>query len=127
MSACLTGDEATRLRELEDRPEVDDPINRLGHLSQSAIPSRMVSCFAEDAGLHGGHGELIMGRDAILAYYGEGTGSSAGRCRSRLPFDQEVASTPVMSNVLIDLDGDWAPCESMCLAIHTGYTDVNAR
>jgi ketosteroid isomerase-like protein len=119
MSAGLSGDDAVRLRELEDRAEINDIVNRYGNGVRVGDVEQIVSCFADDAVVDHGHGETVEGREALLAYFGDSTRSAAAQ--SVLTLDQKVASTPVMSNVLIDLDGDTAHCESMCLAIHAGY------
>src|SRR6516225_3932745 len=119
MSAGLSGYDAARLRELEDRAEINDIVNRYGNGVRVGDVEQIVSCFADDAVVDHGHGQMVEGREALFAYFGDSTRSAAAH--SVLTFDQKVASTPVMSNVLIDLDGDTAHCESMCLAIHAGY------
>ena len=125
MPTGLTGDAAARLQELEDRAEITDLINRYGNGIRLGDAEQIVSCFADDAVVDHGHGQAVTGREALLAYFGHQTVSAAAR--SVLTFDQKVASTPVMSNVLIDLNGDTAHCESMCLAIHTGYLDGQGK
>ena len=79
------------------------------------------ACFADDATLDHGHGQSVEGIDAIRQYFGAVKDSAASK--AVMNFDEKVASTPVMSNVLIELDGDTAHCESMCLAIHAGFRD----
>jgi ketosteroid isomerase-like protein len=125
MPAALTSDAAARLRELEDRAEITDLVNRYGNGVRLGDAEQIVSCFADDAVVDHSHGETVTGKEALLAYFGHGTTSAAAR--SVLTFDHKVASTPVMSNVLIDLDGDTAHCESMCLAIHTGFKDGQGK
>jgi ketosteroid isomerase-like protein len=125
MPTGLTGDAAARLQELEDRAEITDLVNRYGNGIRLGDAEQIVSCFADDAVVDHGHGQTVEGREALLAYFGHQTTSAAAR--SVLTFDEKVASTPVMSNVLIDLDGDTAHCESMCLAIHTGYQDGQGK
>ena len=63
----------------------------------------------------------VVGADDIRAFFSNGTGAASGSNRSVLALDERVASTPMMSNVMIELDGDEAHCESMCLAIHAGF------
>jgi ketosteroid isomerase-like protein len=125
MPAELTADAAARLRELEDRAEITDLVNRYGNGIRLGDVDQIVSCFADDAVVDHGHGQAVAGKEALLAYFDRDTTSAAAR--AVLTFDQKVASTPVMSNVLIDLDGDTAHCESMCLAIHTGYKDGEGK
>jgi ketosteroid isomerase-like protein len=119
MPAGLSDDDAARLRELEDRAEINDIVNRYGNGVRLSDAEQIVSCFADDAVVDHGHGQTVEGREALLAYFANSARSSVAQ--SVLTFDQKVASTPVMSNVLIDIDGDTAHCESMCLAIHGGF------
>jgi ketosteroid isomerase-like protein len=125
MPTGLARDDAVRLRELEDRAEINDIVNRYGDGVRVGDAEQIVSCFADDAVVDHGHGQTVVGREALLAYFANSTRSAVAQ--SVLTFDQKVASTPVMSNVLIDLDGDTAHCESMCLAIHAGYEHGEAK
>jgi hypothetical protein len=85
----------------------------------------VVSCFADDATIDHGHGQVVAGIDRIRQYFSGSAASNARR--SVLTFDEKLASTPVMSNVLIEVDGDTAHCESMCLAVHVGLRDGEGR
>jgi ketosteroid isomerase-like protein len=114
-------DDAARLRELEDRAEITDIVNRYGDGVRRGDSDVISSCFADDAAIDHGHGHVIEGIAAIRDLYDRSRNSATSR--AIIDFDERVASTPVMSNVLIDLDGDSAHCESMCLAIHAGFRD----
>jgi ketosteroid isomerase-like protein len=113
-------DDSSRLRELEDKAEIADIINRYGDGVLRGDAEIITSCFGDDAVLDHGHGQTVNGRDAILAYFSNAGESPSGK--AVLTFDQKVGSSPVMSNILIELDGDTAHCESTCLAIHYGFT-----
>jgi hypothetical protein len=118
--------DARRLQELEDRAEITDIVSRYGNGVRLGDPDLIISCFADDAVLDMGLGEgPISGRGTILEHYRHSAASPATRAIQT--FDQKVASTPIMTNVLIDLDGDRAHCESMCLAIHTGFKDGEGK
>jgi ketosteroid isomerase-like protein len=113
--------DAVRLRELEDRAEITELVNRYGDGVRLRDLDIIASCFAGDAAIDHGPGRSVQGIEAIRAYYG--ASSSAEGTRGVLNLDERLASTPVMSNVVIQLDGDRAHCESMCLAIHAGVRD----
>jgi ketosteroid isomerase-like protein len=114
-------DDARRLQELEDRAEITDIVSRYGNGVRLHDAEIVASCFADDAVLDHGAGQVIEGHEALLAYFADTSTSAASK--SVMTFDERIGSTPVMSNVLIDLDGDSAHCESMCLAIHVGTKD----
>jgi ketosteroid isomerase-like protein len=114
-------DTAARLRALEDRAGITDVVNRYGEGVRTGDAELVASCFATDATIDHGHGQVVTGIGDIRKYFAGQLESTARS--SVLTFDDKVASTPVMSNVLIELDGDEAHCESMCLAIHVGYRD----
>jgi hypothetical protein len=110
-----TGD--PRLQALLDRSEITDLINRYGQGIRQRTPDLVVSCFAPDARLDYGFTQ-IEGIEAVRAFF-EGVASGAGSA-SPSHLDQRAVSTPVMTNIQIDLAGDSAHCESLCLAIHAG-------
>ncbi|HWE68824.1 MAG TPA: nuclear transport factor 2 family protein [Acidimicrobiales bacterium] len=119
--AGLSKDDTARLRELEDRAEITDIVSRYGDGVRRGDAASIAACFADDASLDHGHGQSVEGIEAIRQYFGAVKDSAASK--AVMNFDEKAASTPVMSNVLIDLDGDTAHCESMCLAIHAGFRD----
>jgi SnoaL-like domain len=107
--------------QLSDRAEINDLINRYGEGVRVRDIEMVASCFSDDAVLDYGPA-VVTGADAIRAFFGGGTGAGSGNDRSVLALDERVASTPLMSNVMIELnDDDEAHCESMCLAIHAGF------
>lgn len=106
--------------QLTDRAEISDLINRYGEGVRIRDIEILASCFSDDAVLDYGHIQVV-GADEIRAFFGGGTGSAPGSNQSVLALDERVASTPIMSNVMIELAGDEAHCESMCLAIHAGF------
>jgi uncharacterized protein (TIGR02246 family) len=123
MERDLSADDAARLCELEDRAAIAAVVNRYGdgvRLDDAAI---VASCFADDAVIVIDHGppDVLRGRDEILRFYERKRESAAGRAAAT--FDEFVASTPFISNVTIELDGDAAHCESMCLVIKAGVRD----
>jgi ketosteroid isomerase-like protein len=119
MEQTLSADGAARLRELEDRAAITDIVNRYGEGVRTDDVDLVASCFADDASIDHGHGQLVSGIASIRKYFSGEMDSAASQ--SVLTFDNKVASTPVMSNVVVEVSGDTAHCESMCLAIHVGY------
>ena len=118
-----------RLKKLEDRAEIEDIVNTYGEGVRTSDHVRIASCFADDAIIDHGLGQTIEGIENIRSYFSGALESTARK--TVLTFDEKLASTPVMTNVRITLDGDSAHCESICLAIHvgvrTGDTSVMVR
>jgi hypothetical protein len=112
----MTEDTAARLQELEDRAAIADVVNRYGDGLMRQDVAQIASCFAADAHIDGGPGHVLDGIDEIVRFYAEKPTSAP----ARLKLDHWLISTPVMSNIIIELDGDTAHCVSMCLAIHAG-------
>jgi hypothetical protein len=111
--------DATQVQELADRVEITDIINRYAVGVMNGDGKLLASLFSEDAYLDYGFA-LVEGNDDIEKYF-SGTLASVESSRSKqVALDHKVISTPVMSNVMIDLHGDTAHAESMCLAIHAG-------
>jgi ketosteroid isomerase-like protein len=105
-----------RLQALEDRAAITDVLHRYAHGYRLRDPAIIASCFTDDAIIELGPGRILTGREQILRTYG-----SEDKARpSSSVFDQRLLSTPLIANVMIEVDGDRAHCESMCLAIHTG-------
>jgi ketosteroid isomerase-like protein len=124
MAETLTSGALSRLRELEDRAEITDIVNRYGQGVRTGDVDLLCSLFTADAVIDHGHGTVVEGAEAIRAHFGGAAKSAVGR--SVLTFDQRIASTPIMTNTLVTIDGDIAHCESMCLAIHAGMRDEQA-
>jgi len=78
----------------------------------------MAACFSDDASIEYGHGGTWHGREQILDYFSRALDRAARD--TPLSLDDRRASTPVVSNLRIELDGDAARCESTVLAIHAG-------
>jgi len=116
--ARLGGDELKRLEELEARAEITDLINRYGDGVRRDDIDLIMSCFSDTATIDHGNGRIVEGKAHIRAFYE--ASRAPGSNSPVLTFDEKVASTPVMSNIVIELEGDNAHCESMCLAIHVG-------
>jgi ketosteroid isomerase-like protein len=125
MSDSLTAGALARLRELEDRAEIADIVNRYGQGVRTRDVDLICSLFTDDAVIDHGHGTVLQGAEAIRTHFG-GPAANSAVGRSVLTFDEQIASTPIMTNTLVSLNGDTAHCESMCLAIHTGMRDDQA-
>jgi hypothetical protein len=106
--------------DLVDRAEITDVVNRYAEGVRVRDIDLLVSCFSEDAALDYGS-DQIVGSAAIRQFFGASPGVPRATQGPGLALDERVASTPVMTNVMIDLAGDEAHCESMCLAIHCGF------
>ena len=107
--------------QLSDRAEINDLINRYGEGVRLRDIDMLASCFSDDAVLDYGPTE-VAGAEAIRAFFSSGSsGATSESDRPVHALDERVASTPVMSNVMVELHGDEAHCESMCLAIHAGF------
>ena len=106
--------------ELVDRAEINDLVNRYGEGVRTRDIDLLASCFSDEAVLEYGHA-TVVGMADIRAFFAGGSAAAPGASGPVLALDERVASTPVMSNVMIELDGDEAHCESMCLAIHCGF------
>ena len=107
-----------RLRNLEDRSAIVELVNRYADGVRLGDAELITSCFSDDASIDYGHGRVMQGRQRISAYFSELLGPTSEE--APLAFDLRLASTPVVSNVEIELEGDAAHCESACLAIHAG-------
>jgi ketosteroid isomerase-like protein len=107
------------LQELSDRAEITDQINLYGRGVAYRDIELLLSLFTDDAVLDYYGNEPIAGADAIRAKFG-GALTSADKKPSALPLDEHVVSTPIMANVIIELDGDEAHSTSYCLATHAG-------
>jgi hypothetical protein len=68
----------------------------------------MADCFSDDAAIEYGP-DVRRGKREILRYFAQQLESLA---------QDRLASTPLVANLAIDLDGDAARCESTVLAIH---------
>lgn len=113
--------EGDRVRALSDRAEIGDVIHRYVDAVRREDIEGIVGCFTEDAELDYGHVQMA-GSEPIRAYFARISSSSpqGAPAGSSALLDEKVASTPMVTNILIDLAGDEAHCESMCLAVHAG-------
>lgn len=116
-----------RLRDLEDRACITDVIHRYGEGVRTHDIDTIVGCFTEGAVIDHSGGHVIEGTDQIRRYF------QASLLSGDRPTvgERTLGSTPLMANVLIELEGDRACCESMCLAVHVqtlrGHTRVLMR
>jgi hypothetical protein len=108
-------------RDLADRFEITDVINRYAVGVKTGDSKLLASLFSADAHLDYGFAQ-VDGED-VEKYFAGTLESVESRPQSVVALDHKVVSTPIMSNVLIDLHGDTAHVESMCLAIHAGTRD----
>src|SRR5437867_4075910 len=92
-----------------DHQQITDLIYRYAHLVDARDIDGVVACFTEDVHAEYNHGAVVVnGRDAFRRWFREAlTGPVLG---------PGSASTHVMSNVLIDLDGDTAHVETSAVA-----------
>jgi hypothetical protein len=99
---------------VEDRLAVQDLIILYGHMHDSKQPHRIGDeIFAEDGEIDFGTGKLI-GRSAIQAFFGS--------------FDGLYDTSHIITNFIIEGDGDRARCHSHCLAWHwLKRPDVDGR
>jgi hypothetical protein len=99
--------------------EIGDIVNRYADGVRLGDADMILSCFSDDASADYGH-VTLNGSDEIRAYFSQ---LAIRPATTSTPSVQRVASTPVMTNVVIELHGDTAHSESMCLAIHAGYRE----
>ncbi|MFZ0668417.1 MAG: nuclear transport factor 2 family protein [Acidimicrobiales bacterium] len=124
MNAEQETEQSTALQGLQDRAEIGEVIDRYAEGIRRRDVSLVTSCFSESAAIDHGPGRQIAGSEAIREYFARSfnpdteTGEQAA--------EQRAISTPVMSNLQIQLAGDTAHCESMCLAIHVSLLEGDA-
>src|SRR5262245_20903255 len=108
-------DVSARVRRLEDRSEITELMHRYAEGVRTGSAEAMAACFSDDASIDYGEGGVVSGSREIGAYFARQLESRA------LPsLDERLASTPVVSNLTIELDGDSARCGSTVLAVHAG-------
>ena len=108
------------LQELSDRAEISDVLTSYATGVAHRYVDLLVSLFTETAVLdYYGH-DRIEGSGQIrdlftgkLAHHPEPEHASG-------PLDARLISTPVVTNIVIELDGDSARSDSYALAIHAG-------
>jgi len=113
-------------QELSDRAQITDVL----HVYAAAVVQRdvdlLVSLFTDDATLdYQGHPD-VRGADQVRAMF-SGQLSTIGPNHRSLPFDEYIVSAPLLTNILIDLDGDEADATSYCLATHAGTIAGDGR
>jgi hypothetical protein len=111
---------------LRDRGEIADVINRYAEGMRRPDVETLVSCFTDDAYLDYGH-VTMRGAEEIRQYFTRISTPAPPDAPGPRMFDAGRISTPIMTNVLIELHGLEAHCESMCLAIHAGRRDGEGR
>ena len=121
-----TNDGNDSTAELKDRAEIADVLNRYADGMRDSDVDRLVSCFTDDAHLDYGH-VTLRGLDEVRQYFSRIASPMALDVGSPRMFDSRRVSTPVVTNVVIVLNGSVAHCESMCLAIHAGHRDGDVK
>jgi hypothetical protein len=108
------------LESLADKADITDVVNRYAEGVRLGDVDLILSCFADEATLDYGHHGQVEGTANIRQFFLAGRSVSAPTSGAPQVLDERIGSTPVMGNVTIALRGDYAHCESMCLAIHFG-------
>ena len=112
--------------ELKDRSEIADVLNRYADGMRVCDMDRLVSCFTDDPFLD--YGDVTLrGVDEVRQYFSRITSPPVLDVGNPKMFDSRRVSTPVVTNVVIVLNGSEAHCESMCLAIHAGHRDGDGK
>jgi hypothetical protein len=107
------------LWKVRDELDIAEVINRYGRGIRENSLEILVSCFADDAYLDYGETEIV-GIENVRTYFAQ-TVAPALTTKRRIPgLDTRLLSTPIVTNVMIDLDDDEAHAESICLAVHVG-------
>jgi ketosteroid isomerase-like protein len=110
--------------ELSDRAEITEVINRYGRCVTERDLETMVGLFTDDAVMDSYGSEPTEGIEAIRRMFAASMRPSPSS-PPPLPMDEHIVSTPLMTNVIIDLEGDTAKVESLCLAAHAGRRGVS--
>lgn len=107
------------LRALLDREEIRTLLNRYATRIDACDVAGVVACFTDDAVVELSGGEhLLVGRAALTAHWTSSLGSVPGMTR---------ATTHLVGDVLIELDGDVAAVLSQAIAVlHLG-DDASVR
>lgn len=102
---------ALTLLELSDRAQITDVLYRYAKGIDDGDPSRILSCFASDIHLEQ-LGRVVTGIDAVTRLFrGE-----LGGPKSAIGVDRINASTHVLANILIELDGNAATADTQGIA-----------
>jgi hypothetical protein len=105
--------------ELADRAEIVDVLQRYT-TGINAMDARLIaSCFAVDGQIELIHDEVVTGRDALVELFADATG-----IRSReTGLDRVDRFTHLLSNLVVELDGDRATVESLVTSHIIGSRD----
>jgi ketosteroid isomerase-like protein len=109
-----------------DRDEITQVMYRYATAVQNQDLELLLSCFTSDAVLDYGDFAQLEGEAAIREMFG----ASMERRRAGAPMfslDEAVVSTPIMTNVMVEVDGDQAHSEHTCIAIHAGRVGDGGR
>jgi ketosteroid isomerase-like protein len=112
--------------DLRDRAEITDVLTRYADGMRLGDVEALVSCFTDDTFADYGH-VTMRGAEEVREYFARISTPPPPDAAGPRMFDTGRISTPVITNVLIELHGDEAHCESMCLAIHAGRQDGEGR
>jgi ketosteroid isomerase-like protein len=118
--------DARRVAIAVDRDEITQVMYRYAKAVQHQDLELLLSCFTSDAVLDYGDFAQLEGEDAIREMFG----ASMERRRAgaaMFSLDEAIVSTPLMANVMVEVDGDQAHSEHTCLAIHAGRVGDGGR
>jgi ketosteroid isomerase-like protein len=114
------------LDELSDRAEITDVVHRYAVGVAGRDVDLLVGLFTDDAVLDYYGRPPLRGADEVRALF-------AGRVppldpdHEPYPFATHLASVPLVTNVLVEVDGDRAVVDSYCLATHAGTGEDGGR
>lgn len=106
--------------ELADRAEIHDLVTRYALGVERRDVELLVALFTEDAVLDYYGQEPIEGAERIREMFSGRLTHQPDPAHASGPLDAREVSTPVITNVVVELDGDRAHAESYALAIHAG-------
>jgi hypothetical protein len=111
-----------RIQALEDRHEVEGLLFRYAAGIRDGDPERVASCFSDDGRLELGIGRTAEGPEAIRTLIAANV-SGGAFAQPPLSLDPRIVSTPVVGNIVVELDGDTARSTCVGVAIHGGVRE----
>lgn len=106
--------------QLSDRAEINDLITRYAKGVETGDVDLLVALFTDTAELDYYGFDGVEGSAQIRQLFSGKLPHQPNPEHASGPLDARLVSTPVITNVLIDLDGDQAQAESYALAMHAG-------
>jgi hypothetical protein len=113
----MDADLKAALHELRARTEIPQLIYAYALGVTEGDPDLQASGFAPDADLEFSF-KTVHGFDEIRAFFGGESSKGSG-----VNLDERTASTPLVSNILITVDGDTAHSECTAIVCHDGFRD----